>query len=111
MIAADPGQGGASWAVLQYVLGLRRLGCDVHLIEPVPPESLQPRGTSLEDSVNCAYFRAVAKSFGLEERTSLLASGTRQTIGQSYESLVDLGRRADALINISGMLTDESLIG
>ena len=110
MIAADPGQGGASWAVLQYVLGLRRLGCDVHLIEPVPPESLQPRGSSLQDSVNCSYFRAVAKSFDLEDRASLLLAGTRQTFGRSYEALLDVGRRADALINISGMLTDEALI-
>ena len=42
MIAADPGQGGATWAVLQYVLGLRRLGHDVHFIEPIPPASLPP---------------------------------------------------------------------
>ena len=29
MVAGVPGQGGATWAVLQYVLGLRRLGHDV----------------------------------------------------------------------------------
>ena len=28
MIAATPWQGGAAWAVLQYLLGLRRLGCE-----------------------------------------------------------------------------------
>ena len=42
MIAADPFQGGATWAVLQYLLGLQRLGHDVVLIEPVPPKSLRP---------------------------------------------------------------------
>ena len=31
MIAATPRQGGATWAVLQYLLGLRRLGCEVLL--------------------------------------------------------------------------------
>ena len=35
MIAGDPWQGGATWAVLQYVLGLRRLGHDVVIVEPV----------------------------------------------------------------------------
>src|SRR5205085_2245788 len=35
MVSDVPGQGGATWAVLQYVLGLRRLGHDVVLIEPV----------------------------------------------------------------------------
>jgi hypothetical protein len=110
MIAADPGQGGATWAVLQYVLGLRRLGCDVHLIEPVPPASLRPHGSSLEASANAAYFRAVASDFALTERATLLLSGTRQSVGQSYDALRILARRADALVNISGMLTDEALI-
>jgi hypothetical protein len=35
MIAATPWQGGAAWAVLQYLLGLRRLGCRVYFMEPV----------------------------------------------------------------------------
>jgi hypothetical protein len=33
MVAADARQGGAIWAVMQYVLGLRRLGHDVILVE------------------------------------------------------------------------------
>ena len=47
MIAATPAQGGATWAVLQYLLGLQQLGHDVHFIEPVAADKLQPRGTSL----------------------------------------------------------------
>jgi hypothetical protein len=47
MIGGDPCQGGATWAVLQYILGLRQLGHDVCLIEPVAPNKLQPRGTDL----------------------------------------------------------------
>jgi len=35
MIAAHPWQGGATWAVLQYVLGFRRLGYEVYLVEPI----------------------------------------------------------------------------
>jgi len=35
MIAADPFQGGATWAVLQYVLGLKRLGHAAVFVEPV----------------------------------------------------------------------------
>jgi hypothetical protein len=38
MIAADPNQGGAAWAVLQYVLGLKRLGHDVYFVEPIDGE-------------------------------------------------------------------------
>src|SRR6516225_7348501 len=110
MIAADPGQGGATWAVLQYVLGLRRLGHDVYLVEPMPAKSLRPTGASFRHSINCAYFRAVADDFDFRDRASLLLAGTRETAGLSYDDLVTLGRRADVLINISGMLTDEALI-
>lgn len=37
MIACDPHQGGATWAILQYVLGLRGLGHEVYLVEPIAP--------------------------------------------------------------------------
>src|SRR5438445_13673754 len=40
MVAADPYQGGATWAVLQYLLGFRRLGYDVFFVEPVRAEKL-----------------------------------------------------------------------
>ena len=66
MIAGDPYQGGATWAVLQYVLGLRQLGHDVHFIEPVAANKLQPGGTTLSSSANAAYFRSVMRQFGLE---------------------------------------------
>ena len=35
MIAAVPHQGGATWAVLQYLLGFRQLGHEVYLVEPL----------------------------------------------------------------------------
>src|SRR5437867_306848 len=111
MIAADPHQGGATWAVLQYVLGLRRLGHDVYFVEPVQPKALRPEGTSFEASANADYFRAVAAEFGLRQGATLLLAGSRQTVGQSYEELRKTARQADVLINISGMLVDEELIG
>jgi hypothetical protein len=111
MIAADPGQGGAAWAVLQYVLGLRELGHDVYLVEPVPPESLCPEGAPLAASINARYFHDVAARFGLTARAALLRQDTHATIGVPYRELVDAARAADLLINISGMLTDSALIG
>ena len=111
MIAADPGQGGAAWAVLQYVLGLRALGHDVYLVEPVPPESLCPEGAPLADSINARYFRDVAARFGLTTRAALLRQDTHETIGVPYRELIDAARGADLLINISGMLTDPALLG
>ena len=52
---ADPGQGGAAWAVLQYVLGLRRLGHEVLLVEQVRADALH---TEYFDVVDGAGRRA-----------------------------------------------------
>ena len=42
MMAADPHQGGATWAVLQYLLGFQALGHEVYFVEPVQDTALQP---------------------------------------------------------------------
>ncbi len=110
MIAADPYQGGATWAVLQYLLGFQRLGHAVYFVEPVAEAALQPAGTPLAHSANAAYFRQVMADFGLEQTSALLLAGTQQTVGLSYPQLREAAGRADVLINISGMLTDEALI-
>ena len=39
MLAGVPGQGGATWAALQYVLGLRQLGHTVYVVEPVAAQA------------------------------------------------------------------------
>ena len=109
MVAGVPFQGGAAWAVLQYVLGFKRLGYEVCLIEPVEAASLRPAGSSLAESVNAAYFRTVAAAFGLEGRAALLLAGTEQTVGVPYRTVREAAARAELLLNISGMLTDAAL--
>jgi hypothetical protein len=111
MIAADPHQGGATWAVLQYLLGLRRLGHEVVFVEPIGAASLRPAGGHLDRSTNASYFRRVCADFGLEGSAALLRVGTRETVGPPYDELRQVGHRAHVLLNISGMLTDPELIG
>ena len=84
MIAADPHQGGATWAVLQYLLGFKRLGHEVYFVEPLKGKALCPAGAPMGASVNAAYFRQVTGEFGLTEKAALLlaefcASVTAQT--------------------------------
>jgi hypothetical protein len=109
MIAGDPWQGGATWAVLQYLLGLRRLGHDVALVEPVEPGSLSPPGSSLTKSDGAAYFRGLPL---LDDRqAALLLAGTEQTVGMTYAALLEFARDADLLLDISGMLSrDRGLV-
>jgi len=98
MVAGEPGQGGAAWAVLQYALGLRRLGHEVVLVEPV--ERIEPD--------NLAYLEAVAGRFGLDEVALLAADG--ECGPTSRERLVEVARDADLLLNVSGMLTAPELL-
>jgi hypothetical protein len=110
MIAADPYQGGAAWAVLQYVLGLRRLGHDVFLVEPIAADAIRPAGVRLSESINARYFRAVMSRFDLSSRAALLTAGSRETVGLEYAPLAAAASGCDLLINISGMLADPTLV-
>src|SRR5438270_3463180 len=87
MIAADPYQGGATWAVLQYLLGFRRLGYDVVFVESCPsspgsqpPETAQ-EGPKDQGQKTKDYFGKVVRAFGLAGRAALLRAGTRETVG------------------------------
>jgi hypothetical protein len=103
MIAATPWQGGATWAVLQYLLGLRRLGCDTYFVEPL--ESPAPRSADA-----ARYCDAVMSRFGLDDCWALIPSGNGDPIGMPRERLRKLGRRADLLLNVSGMLADPDIV-
>ena len=110
MIGADPHQGGATWSVLQYLLGFEALGHEVHLIEPVSEKGLGAAGTALAETASGRYFMNVTASYGLERSATMLRTETRESIGLSYPQLVELGQSADVLINISGMLEDPAII-
>jgi hypothetical protein len=107
MVAAVPGQGGAAWAVLQYVLGLRRLGHEVLFVEQLDA----PGDAPLAQSGAAAYFENLARDFGLEQSSALVVTGTRETVGLPYSELAEFATGADVVLDISGYLTDESLLG
>jgi hypothetical protein len=99
MVAGDPYQGGATWAVLQYVLGLRRLGHDVVLVEPLAASS----------NASERYFAEVTDAFGLRDRAAVLV-GSGETVGLPYPRLLALARSADLLIDVSGLLRDHEAL-
>jgi hypothetical protein len=102
-IAATPRQGGATWAVLQYLLGLRRLGCEVYFVEPVNGGDVLPR-----EAVR--YCGEVMKRFDLDGRWALVPVAGGEPVGMSRKQLRDAARRADLLLNVSGMLSDTDLL-
>jgi hypothetical protein len=109
MVGGDPHQGGASWAVLQYVLGFRQLGFEVLLVEQCKEEQLRSADGALARSASASYFRHVVNEFGLEDSASLLLEDTTETVGVRYADLMRMVDGAALLVNISGLLTDERL--
>src|SRR3712207_6212967 len=103
MVAGDPGQGGATWAILQYVLGFEELGHEVMVAEPVDSEALAPASPARR------YFDAVVERFGLQRRAALVDREGGRTVGVPYDALRRLAGGADLLLNVSGMLTDPAL--
>jgi hypothetical protein len=106
MLAGVPRQGGASWAVLQYILGLRRLGHEVLFLEPV---QAGPAGVAATPAA--AYFDAIADDFELRGAAALLDAGTGEPYGLSRIEVEEACGRADLLLNLSGVLDDEELLG
>jgi hypothetical protein len=70
-----PGQGGLAWMVLHYVLGLRRLGHQVVLVEPLDEAEIRPAGSPLASSDNVRFVLEAAAAFGLAGAVAVRGSG------------------------------------
>jgi hypothetical protein len=91
MLAGDPGQGGATWATLQWALGIEELGHQVTVVDDLPP------GRSVNADV-LATLDAVRSQFNVD--AAVAAGG--EVFGMDA---VEFGRRlnsADAVVNLSG---------
>src|SRR6185312_1773486 len=108
-IAATPYQGGATWAVLQYLLGLRQLGHEVWFVEAITTAQLDPAGTTLARSANARYADRVLSDLDLGGRWALVREFTTETVGCDYQSLT--ATRWDVHINLSGCLNHPGFTG
>ena len=113
-VAQRPLNGGHTWAVLQYVLGFRRLGWRVLFLDRLEPEMCHDRRgrpCSLERSLELSYFLGVMRRFGLEQEFALFSDGGGATVGLSRKDVVDRVRGSALLLNVMGFLTDEEVLG
>jgi hypothetical protein len=105
--------GGIGWQAIHYVLGLTRLGHDVHYVEDSGAHPYDPRVKSVvEDaSYSVAFLADVMGHFGLADRWTYVDAVTGAHHGLSREGLADLYRDADAIFNVCGAtrLTEEHL--
>lgn len=93
-LANKPRNGGEAWVRLSWVLGLRRLGFDVHFVERLPER----------DPLGQQYFGEVVGAFGLEGRAALLGGDGEALFGMGEAELATIAGEAEVLFNLSGHL-------
>ena len=99
-LANKPNSGGEAWVRLSWVLGLRRLGFDVHFVERLP--SGDPDGRR--------HFEAVVDEFELGDRAALIGDEGRALFGTGESELAELASAAEVIFNISGHLSEGAIL-
>lgn len=105
-LANKPGSGGEAWVRLSWVLGLARLGFDVHFLERIATSACVDADggpADFDESVNRLHFEAVVADFGFGERATLIAEDGRH-LGLGLDDLEGLCSEAELLVNVSGHL-------
>ncbi len=107
-----PEGGGHFWVYMQYVLGLRQLGCDVYWLE-----AFRTKGRTEQEGAALETFRARAEAFGLGGKTIVyrtpreLPSADMPTeyLVMSRSEAEAVYRRADLLVNFHYAMSPELL--
>ncbi len=100
-LANKPGNGGAAWTRLSWILGLKKLGCEVYFVEQATP------------AADVKFFQRVTRCFGLAGKSALISERDGRTMGRTSgpgaKDLIEIADAADLLVNISGHLTLDTL--
>ena len=113
-VAQRPGRGGHTWVFLQYLLGLRRLGWDVMLLDRLELDMCvdeQGRSVAPERSENLRYLERVLRELSLEDSYAVLVDDGRRTLGLERESMLERVSAAAMLLNVNGFVTEEDVLG
>lgn len=109
--AAFPEGGGHFWVYLQYVLGLRQLGCDVYWLE-----TFRTKGRTEQEAAALATFRERTQRFGLDGKSIVYVTDSKKPTRPPTEYLDwDRGEaeavfdRADLLLNFHYAIHPELL--
>ena len=105
---------GNSWAFLQYILGFRNLGIETYYVEQLNPEDCIDKAwnrVEFMQSANAEYFRTLMERFDLTGHAALLESNGPGYVGLSRGEIEALAPKIDLLINGSGRLHIESILG
>lgn len=97
-------RGGHVWALLQWVLGFRKLGWSVVFVDRLDP------APQLRYSPAVRAFAETMESFGLTGCFSLDIGPNEEPIGLSRAEVLERAGEADLLLNVMGYLSDPELL-
>ncbi|HSG08974.1 MAG TPA: hypothetical protein VLA36_11500 [Longimicrobiales bacterium] len=97
--------GGHVWAMLQWALGMRRLGWKVLFLDRLDPEP------GLRHSSRVERFVSTMRRFELEESFSLDLGPDEEPVGWSRKEVLEATARADFFFNIMGYIDDPAVLG
>jgi hypothetical protein len=122
-VVASPGASGLpefagnTWAFLQYVVGLDRLGVEAFWVDHQPKlDPRQParerRAYPAEDCHSIDYvsteFAAMARDFGFDSRWCIVYDSGSSAFGMTLEEVREVTEEADVLLNLGAFLPAES---
>jgi hypothetical protein len=98
--------GGVTWDYLQFVLGLKRMGCDVYYLEDTGQWPYNPNegGMAKDCKFNVEYLANVMKRFGLADKWAYCFPWKSQWFGLSERKRTEVIQSSDLIINVSGTL-------
>lgn len=110
-VAQCSGYGGHAWVFLQYLLGLRRLGFDVLLIDRLEPDMIRnPAGAYPTQASELRRLIAILERFGLDQCFTVLGPGGRAIAGLPREEVLAHAGRSEFLLNVMGFLDDAEIL-
>jgi hypothetical protein len=104
-VAQKAHNAGHTWQFLQYLLGFRRLGYEVLLLDSLEHAG----GDSTTEHERVAYVQEVMQEHGLDQAWTIALPGERHA-GMPRDRVLQFVRDADLLLNVMGFCTDEELL-
>jgi hypothetical protein len=105
-VAQKARNAGHTWQFLQYLLGFKRLGYEVLLLDSLD----RVEGDAAIEHARVAYVDSVMREHGLDGAWTIALPGER-TAGVPRARVLRFVRDADLLLNVMGFCSDEELLG
>jgi glycosyltransferase involved in cell wall biosynthesis len=107
-VAQKAGNAGHTWQFLQYLLGFRRLGYEVLLLDSLEHVGVGPAASARERE-RVAYVEETMRAHDLDHAWTVALSDGRHA-GMPRKQVLRFLRSADLLLNVMGFCTDAELL-